>query len=130
MGLTWVFLLILIIKKNIVLGKAPTQGLGHTLTAEKCTQLILQLQKKICLSLHYSGANSYLFVNDTEIIKFKTKDSEIASSPLWLGSISKDWSVDNMKKQALMDISMILVQIMKLLILMILKTFKNIWWKK
>ena len=29
-------------KKNIVLGKAPTQGLGHTLTAEKCTQLILQ----------------------------------------------------------------------------------------
>ena len=24
----------------------------------------------------------YLFVNDTEIIKFKTKDSEIASSPL------------------------------------------------
>ena len=55
-------------------------------------------KNKFCLSLHYNGANSYLFVNDTEIIKFKTKDSEIASSSLCLGSISKDWSVDNMKK--------------------------------
>ena len=53
-----------------------------------------ETKKKFCLSLHYNGANSYLFVNDTEIIKFKTKDSEIVSSPLCLGSISKDWSVD------------------------------------
>ena len=53
---------------------------------------------KFCLSLHYNGANSYLFVNGTEIIKFKAKDSEITSYPLCLGNISKDWSVDNMKK--------------------------------
>ena len=26
---------------------------------------------KYCLSLHYNGANSYLFVNGTEIIKLK-----------------------------------------------------------
>ena len=32
------------------------------------------------------------------IYKFKAKDSEIAATPLCLGSISKDWSVDNMKK--------------------------------
>ena len=51
-------------------------------------------KNKFCLSLNYNGANSYLFVNDTEIIKFKTKNSEIVSSPLCLGSISKDWSVD------------------------------------
>ena len=51
--------------------------------------------------MDYNGANSYLFVNDTEIYKFKTKDSEIASSPLCLGNISKDWSVDNMKKTGL-----------------------------
>ena len=50
------------------------------------------------MSLHYNGANSYLFVNGTEIIKFKAKDSEIVPSPLCLGNISKDWSVDNMKK--------------------------------
>ena len=50
-------------------------------------------KKKIYLSLHYNGANSYLFVNDTEIYKFKTKDPEIVAIPLCLGSISKDWSV-------------------------------------
>ena len=52
---------------------------------------------KYCLSLHYNGANSYLFVNGTEIIKFKTKGSNIVARPLCLGNISKYWSVDNMK---------------------------------
>ena len=52
--------------------------------------------KKNCLSLHYNGANSYLFVNGTEIIKFKAKDSKIVASPLCLGNISKNWSTDNM----------------------------------
>ena len=56
---------------------------------------------KFCLSLYYNGTNSYLFVNGTEIIKFKTKDSEIVATPLCLGNISKDWSVDNMKKTGL-----------------------------
>ena len=55
-------------------------------------------KKKFCLSLHYNGANSYLFVNGKEIVKFKAKDSEIVASPLCLGNISKDWSVDNMKR--------------------------------
>ena len=48
--------------------------------------------------MHYNGANSYLFVNGAEIYKFKPKDSEIVSTPLCLGNISKDWSTDNMKK--------------------------------
>ena len=47
------------------------------------------------------GANSHLFVNGKEIIKFKAKDSEIVASPLCLGNISKDWSTDNMKKTGL-----------------------------
>ena len=55
-------------------------------------------KKKFCLSLHYNGANSYLFVNGAEIYKFKAKDSEIVPSLLCLGNISKDWSIDNMKK--------------------------------
>ena len=54
--------------------------------------------KKFCLSLHYNGASSYLFVNGTEIHKFKAKDSEIVATALCLENISKDWSVDNMKK--------------------------------
>ena len=66
-------------------------------------------KKKFCLSLHCNKSNSYLFVNGTEIFKFKAKDSEIVTTPLCLGIISKDWSADNMKKQGLMDISIILV---------------------
>ena len=87
-------------KKDIlVLGKAPTQGLEHTLTAEKMYSINFTLtKKKFCLRLHYNGANIYLFVNGTEIYKFKAKESEIVPSPLCLGNISKDWSADNMKK--------------------------------
>ena len=47
--------------------------------------------------MHCNGANSYLFVNGTEIISFKANDSEIAATPLCLGNISKDFSVDNTK---------------------------------
>ena len=87
-------------KKDIlVLGKGPTQGLEHALTAEKMYSINFTVKrKKFCLSLHYNGANSYLFVNGKEIVKFKAKDSE---SPLYLGNISKDWSADNMKKTGL-----------------------------
>ena len=87
-------------KKDIlVLGIGPTQGLEHTLTAEKMYSINFTVTKKrFCLSLHYNGANSYLFVNGAEIYKFKARDSEIVVGPICLGSISKDWSVDNMKK--------------------------------
>ena len=56
-------------KKDIlVLGKGPTQGLEHTLTAEKMYSIhFMVTKKKFCLSLHYNEANSYLFVNCTEI---------------------------------------------------------------
>ena len=52
-------------------------------------------REKYCLSFHYNGANSYLFVNGTEIIKLRAKDSEIVATPLCLGNIAKDWSLDN-----------------------------------
>ena len=55
-------------------------------------------KKKFCLSLHYNGANNCLFVNGAEVYKFKAKDSEIVPTLLCLGNISKDWSVDNMKR--------------------------------
>ena len=93
----------MIIKKDIlILGIGPTQGLEHTLTAEKmCSINFTEINKWFCLSLHYNGANIYLFVNGKEIIKIKAKDSEIVASPLCLGNISKDWSADNMKKTGL-----------------------------
>ena len=90
-------------KKDIlVLGRGPTQGLENTATAEKTYFINLTVtHKNFCLSLHYNGANSYLFVNDTEICKCRGKDSEIVASSLCLGDISEDWSADNMKKTGL-----------------------------
>ena len=87
-------------KKDIlILGKGPTQGLEHTISAEKMYSInFTKKSTKFYLSLHYNGANSYLFVNGTEIIKIKAKDSEIRAYSLCLGNISKDWLQDNMKK--------------------------------
>ena len=92
-------------KKNniLVLGKDFVQEInGTTIYAEKLYKInFTEKNKRICLSLHYNGANSYLFVNGTEIHKFKAKDTEIVASSLCLGNISKDFSVDNMKKTGL-----------------------------
>ena len=90
-------------KKDIlVLGKGPTQGFEHTLTAEKLYNINFTVSgKKFCLSLHYNGANSYLFVNGVEQFKFKAKHSSIVANPLCLGNISKDWGATNIKKTGL-----------------------------
>ena len=110
-------------KKDIlILGVGPTQGLEHTLTAEKMYSINFTVTNiQFCLSLNYNGENSYLFVNGTEIYKFKTKYFEIVASPLCLGNISKDWSIDNMKKTGFNGY----VYDLMLLQLMILKTFIN-----
>ena len=80
-------------KEILVIGKGLTQGLEHTLTEEKMYLINFEVtKKKFCLSFHYNGANSYLFVNGKEIAKFKGKDSATVADPLSLGNISKDWS--------------------------------------
>ena len=43
--------------------------------------------KIFCLSLHYNGDSSYLFINGKELTKFKAKKSEIKANQLTLGSI-------------------------------------------
>ena len=79
-------------KYILILGKGPTQGLDNTLSAEKLYSInFTKKNTTFCLSLHYNRANSYLFVNGTEIIKFKAKDSEILAYSLCLGNMSKDW---------------------------------------
>ena len=89
-------------KEILALGIGPTQGLEHTLTPEKMYSInFTEKIKKFSLSSHYNGANIYLFLNGTKIIKFKAKYSEIVASPICLGNISKDWSADNMKKTGL-----------------------------
>ena len=78
-------------KDALVLGIGSTQGLEHTLTAEKMYSMnFIVAKKKFRLSLHYNEANIYLFVNGTEIYLFKAENSEIVATPLCLGNISKD----------------------------------------
>ena len=42
-----------------------------------------------------------ILVNGKEIVKFKAKDSAIIAIPPGLRNISKNWSMDNMKKTRL-----------------------------
>ena len=62
-------------KDMLILGIGPTQGLGeNSLTAEKMYSINFTVtKKKFCLSLHYNGANSYLFVNSRKIVKILKK---------------------------------------------------------
>ena len=86
-------------KDVLILVKDPTEGLEHTLRAEETYSInFTEPNKKLSLSLYYNGANSYLFANVKEIHNFKAKVSEIISTPLCLGNISKNWIVDNTKK--------------------------------
>ena len=90
-------------KYILILRKGPTQGLGeHSLTVKKLDSINFTKENtNFCLSLHYNGANIYLFVNVTEIIKFKAKDSEIVATPLCQGNISKEFSEEIIKKTGL-----------------------------
>ena len=80
-------------KSILILGEGFAQGLEDTaLYAEKMYSInFTATSKKFCLSLNNNGDNSYLFVNGTEIIKFKAKDSEIVVNPLCLGNFSEDF---------------------------------------
>ena len=70
-----------------------------TLTAEaKYLINFTQLRKRFELSLHDNGRNSFLFVNATKIYEFKAKGSEIKNYTLCLANISKDFTINNMKK--------------------------------
>ena len=109
-------------KNILVLGKDFIQGLDNiTIYAEKLYSInFSDNNKKFSLSLHYNGDNSYLLVSGKEIIKFKAKDSDIVPNILCLGNISKEFSVENMKKKTdYMEVFMTLVLIIELLLLMI-----------
>ena len=73
-----------------ILGHGLTQKVNNTtIYAEKMYSPNFSAENKIfCLSLHYNGDNSYLFVNGKEVIKFKAKKYEIKANQLTLRSIS------------------------------------------
>ena len=91
-------------KNALVLREVFTQGLDNTaIYAEKLYSInFTKTNTKSSLGLHYNGSNCYLFVNGTEIHKFKTKDSnysnKIIATPLCLGNISRDFSIGHMEK--------------------------------
>ena len=88
-------------RKNILgQSKGPTQELDDTtITAgAECSINFSRSRKNFCLSLHYDGRDRFLFVNVIRMYQFKAKHSEIKPYPLCLGNISKDFSVNNMKK--------------------------------
>ena len=109
----------LTIKKDILVpGVGPTQGLDDTaITAEAKYPNFTESRKRFVLSLHYNGSNSLLFFNDTKIYQFKVKDSEIKSSILCLGNVSKDFTIGNMKKTGLKEVVNVFLLIIMLLIL-------------
>ena len=57
-----------------------------------------ELRKRFVLSLHYNGSNSFLFVNATKKYQFNIKNSKIKDFALCIGNISKDFTINNMKK--------------------------------
>ena len=86
-----------------IMGDFLVQGINDTtLYAEKVySQNFTATDKKMLLSLHYNGDNSYLFINGKEELKFKAKDYQIVKEILCLGNISDDWTNDNAKKTGL-----------------------------
>ena len=83
-----------------VMGDLFVQGINDTtLYAEKLySQKFTAVNKKIVLSLHYNGDDSYLFVNGKRELKFKSKDDQIVKEILCLGNISDDWTAANAQK--------------------------------
>ena len=59
------------------------------------------LVKKIVLSLHYNGDDSYLFVSGRQELKFKTKTDQLVTEKLCLGNLSDQWTTSESEKTGL-----------------------------
>ena len=92
-------------KKNdiSVLGESPTWVSDDiTISAEgKYSISFAESRKRFVFSLHCNGSSSFLYGDATIICQFKTKDSKIKPYPWCLSNISKDITIDNMKKTGL-----------------------------
>ena len=100
--LIWAHLCILIIKNDIsILGERPRQGSDDTTLAAdvKYPFNLTQSKRRFVLSLHYNGSRNFLFVNAIKIHQLKAKESEAKPYPLCFGNISKDFTINNMRKR-------------------------------
>ena len=107
-------------KKDILIFREGlTRGLGDaTLIAEAKYRIIFTqyFYTRFVLGQCYNGSNSFLFVNATKMYRFKAKASEIKDYTPCLVNISKDFTINDMKKTKLKE-SVILF----LLVLILLK---------
>ena len=82
----------------LVLGHAFIQKTNNTtIYVERSYSPNFSIENKVfCLSLHYNGDDSYLFVNGKNVLKFKAKNSEIKPQAIALAS-----STDEIKESKL-----------------------------
>ena len=57
--------------------------------------------KRFVISLYHNGINSFSFVNATKIYQFKAKNYEMKDHTLYLGNISKTFTINNIKNTEL-----------------------------
>ena len=86
-----------------VMGDGIVQGINDTtLYAEKIySQNFTQTSKKILLSLHYNGDDSYLLVNGKQDLKFKCKTESLVKKKLCIGNLSDKWTTSESEKRGL-----------------------------
>ena len=80
-----------------------TQGINDTtLYVEKnYWRNFTEPGKKVVLSLHYNGDNSYLFVNCRQEVKFKVKTDQLVKEKLCMGNLSDQWTASESEKTEL-----------------------------
>ena len=90
-------------KDNLILDEGLTQGLDDTILTAEAKYLInfTQPGEKFVLSLHDNGSNSFLFFNATNVYKSKQKNTGRKDYGICLGSISKDFIINDIKKTGL-----------------------------
>ena len=89
-------------KDFLVLGRGPIQKIDDTTTyAEKMySPNFTTANKTFCLSQHYNGDDSYLFINSKKVLKFKAKKQSVLEK-LSLGNISADFNQADRKSTGL-----------------------------
>ena len=85
------------------MGNGLTQGIHDTtLYVEKnYWRNFTDPGKKIIISLHYNGDDSYLFVNGRQELKFKAKTDQLVKEKLCIGNVSDQWTARESEKTGL-----------------------------
>ena len=86
-----------------LMGTGLTEGINDTtIYAEKnCYRNFTDFGKKIVLSLHYNGDDSYLFVNGRQELKFKCKTDQLVIEKLCIGNLRDQWTTSESEKTGL-----------------------------